>query len=131
MAAPSIRHLHWQGQSPLLGAVFNVTARALATDFPETAAILQGAAPQFLPSIHAPHDNAQTGAPSPESSPPSSRTGAPRDFVTELRRETTALLRDALTETRLRELRAQGQKMPPDDAIAYTLDAIAKAIDHA
>jgi len=127
MAAPSIRHLHWQGQSPLLAAVINVTARALATDLPETAAILQGAARQLLPTIRPPVDTAPQNGVSTESSTPSSRTGAAHDFVTDLRRETTVLLRNALTDARLRELRTQGENMSPDDAIAYTLDAIARA----
>ena len=45
--------------------------------------------------------------------------GETRDFITELRRETTTLLRDALSDAQLHELRSQGQDMQRDDAIAY------------
>jgi hypothetical protein len=42
--------------------------------------------------------------------------------VTQLRRETTELLQDTLGQQRLQELRAQGQAMSTDDAVAYLLD---------
>jgi hypothetical protein len=44
--------------------------------------------------------------------------------VTELRRATTGLLRDAPGERRLPELRAQGEAMNTDEAVAYALEAI-------
>jgi hypothetical protein len=47
--------------------------------------------------------------------------------VTELRRQTTAILRDTLGEERLRQLRAEGQAMDNDHVVAYTVDAIGRA----
>ena len=55
--------------------------------------------------------------------PPTYRGTA--SFVTDLRRETTGLLRDRLGEQRLRELRAEGGVMNTDEAVAYVLDAVA------
>ena len=52
------------------------------------------------------------------------RTGT-ASFVTDLRRETTGLLRDRLGEQRLRELRAEGGVMNTDEAVAYVLEAVA------
>jgi len=46
----------------------------------------------------------------------------------EVRRETTGLLAAALGDERLRQLRAEGETMKDDGAIAYTLDQIAKAL---
>ena len=46
----------------------------------------------------------------------------------EVRRETTGLLAAALGDERLRQLRAEGEAMEDDRAIAYTLDQIAKAL---
>jgi hypothetical protein len=46
----------------------------------------------------------------------------------DVRRETTGLLAAALGEERLRHLRAEGEAMDDDRAVAYTLDQIAKAL---
>ena len=43
-----------------------------------------------------------------------------------MRRQTSDLLRDALGEVPLRELRAEGEAMDEDHAVAFALDAIAK-----
>jgi predicted ATPase len=126
LATSSIRHLHWFGEQPLLGANFNIVARALATTNPRSAAVLQGAARQLTPapprrdmpgSSGRMADDSQTTA-SPEHS--SSATS----YLTELRRETSSLLRDTLGDQRLHELRDQGQAMNADEAVAYALDAI-------
>jgi hypothetical protein len=46
----------------------------------------------------------------------------------EVRRETTGLLAAVLGAERLSQLRAEGEAMEDDRAIAYTLDQIAKAL---
>jgi hypothetical protein len=48
-------------------------------------------------------------------------------LLTKLRRQTTAALRNALGETRLRQLRAEGEAMDYDHAVAYALEAISRA----
>src|SRR5262249_4359335 len=124
LAARSIRYLHWMGTRPLLAAMFNIVARVLTPISVARAAVIQGAATTFA---------ATTSAPPPQLPPPSPSTaaGAPHpgatSFVTDLRRETTGLLIDALGEPRLHELRAQGQAMSTDDAVAYALDAVTRA----
>jgi len=126
LASRSIRHLHWSGQRPLLGAMFNVVARALAPTNPDAAALLQGAARHLTPitprSDAAPHRHRAT--PRSPTPPPADRGAGTTDYVTDLRRETTGLLRDTLGERRLHELRAQGEAMNIDEAVAYGLDAI-------
>jgi hypothetical protein len=132
LAGPAVRHLQWGGSWPLLAAITNVAARALAADAPETAAVLQGAARQLLATMLTREDVSPANRESNErhdDSAGSPRTGEARDFITDLRRETAALLRDALGDGELRKLRSQGQDMQRDDAIAYTLNAISKAVD--
>jgi predicted ATPase/class 3 adenylate cyclase len=122
LASRSIRHLHWIGALTLLGAMFNVTARALTPANAEAAAVLQGAARQLTPTIPAP-----TSAAKVRSSTAAAPAGRPSDtasFVSDLRRESAGLLRDSLGEQHLRALRAKGQAMNPDEAVAYALDAI-------
>jgi hypothetical protein len=121
LASRSIRYLHWIGNRPLLAAMFNIVARILAPTRAEPAALTQGAA-HTLATTATP---AATAVPSPPSqTSPSNRPRATRatSFVTQLRRETTALLQDVLGDQRLHELRAQGQAMNADDAVAYVLD---------
>jgi hypothetical protein len=48
-------------------------------------------------------------------------------LAADLRHQTTAILRDALGETRLRELRAEGEVLEDETALTPTLDAIARA----
>ena len=47
--------------------------------------------------------------------------------MTELRRQTTAALRNALGETHLHRLRAEGEAMDDDHAVAYALESISRA----
>jgi predicted ATPase/class 3 adenylate cyclase len=126
LASRSIRHLHWSSQRPLLGATFNVVARALAPTNPDAAALLQGAARHLTPAT--PRSDAvahrHRATPRSPSPPPADRGAGTTDYVTDLRRETTGLLRDTLGEQRLRELRAHGEAMNADEAVAYALDAI-------
>jgi predicted ATPase/class 3 adenylate cyclase len=124
LATRSIRYLHWMGTRPLLAAMFNIVARVLTPISADRAAVIQGAATAFA---------ATASAPTQQLSPPSrvTPTGAPQSgatsFVTDLRRETTGLLIDALGQQRLHELRAQGQTMSTDDAVAYAIDAVTRA----
>jgi hypothetical protein len=52
--------------------------------------------------------------------------GAP--FVTAQRRETIELLRQSLGEARLAELRAEGEALDEEQAVAHALHAIAEAL---
>jgi predicted ATPase len=131
MAGPSIRHLQWGAGWPLLAAIINVVARAIAPDAPDTAAILQGIARQLLTTtrLHSAPEGRQFVAEESAASDAIPRTSTAQDFVTGLRRETSAILRQTLAEARLRDLRSEGEQMQRDDAIAYVLDAIANAGD--
>jgi hypothetical protein len=121
----AIQHLHWAADRPYLAGILNVVARALAPADPESAAVLQGAARRLVPDVvRAPR--AQPSASSSNISPERPAAGA-ASFVTELRRQTTAILRDTLGEERLRQLRAEGAAMDDDHVVAYTLDAIDRA----
>ncbi len=64
----------------------------------------------------------QTPAPAPSAAP----SGGGR-IIADLRRQTTAILRDALGDARLRELRSQGEAMDDDQIVVIALDAIARA----
>lgn len=124
-AAPAIRQLHWYGNRPLLGAVLNLVARAVVSSLPETAAKLQGAARTLATTAIM----AQSVPSRTDTGPPRSSSGSAiqADFVTDLRRVTTAMLRDSLGDTRLRELRQEGELLGLDQAVAYALDAINEA----
>jgi predicted ATPase/class 3 adenylate cyclase len=80
------------------------TAEAVAFDEPHVAAVLHGAVDQFVPSL----TQTEPGA--------------------TLRKRATEALATHLDETRVSELRAQGAAMTEDEATAYALDAIARAI---
>ncbi len=121
LASRSIRHLHWLGNRPLLAAMFNIVARILAQTGAERAAVIQGAAHSFATTT-TPAATALSSPPSQTSPSDRPRATTATSFVTQLRRETTALLQDVLGEQRLHELRAQGQAMNTDDAVAYVLD---------
>jgi len=123
LVSRSIRHLHWIGAGPLLGAMFNVVARALTPPNPEAAAILQGAARHLTPATP-PTARSASGA---SSTAQPGRSSDAASFVTELRRETTRVLRDSLGDQRLRALRAEGEAMDTDEAVAHALDAITHA----
>jgi predicted ATPase/class 3 adenylate cyclase len=123
VAGTTIRQLHWARQPVWLYVMLNVVARALVTTRPDAAAIIQGAARAItLRTLETPLDsNANPTRPGP----------APRTtggLFVDVRRETTGLLAAALGAERLRQLRAEGEAMEDDRAIAYTLDQIAKAL---
>jgi hypothetical protein len=48
--------------------------------------------------------------------------------ITELRRQTSALLRGVLDEDRLHQLRSEGEAMDSDEAATSALDAIARGL---
>ena len=122
IAGTTIRQLHWARQPVWLYASLNVVARALVTTRPDAAAIIQGVARAItLKTLETPVDSkANTTRPSP--------TPTTGGLITEVRRETTGLLAAALGKERLRHLRAEGEAMDDDRAVAYTLDQIAKAL---
>jgi predicted ATPase/class 3 adenylate cyclase len=109
----AIRRLHWAGDRPYLSGIFNVVARALGSSDPESAAVLQGAARRLTPAA---------AAASPTGAAPSGPS-----LITDLRHETTAILKDSLGETVMRQLRADGEAMDEDHAVAYALEAIGRA----
>ena len=122
IAGTTIRQLHWARQPVWLYASLNVVARALVTTRPDAAAIIQGVARAItLKTLETPVDSkANTTRPSP--------TPTTGGLITEVRRETTGLLAAALGKERLRHLRAEGEAMDDDRAVAYTLDQIAEAL---
>jgi tetratricopeptide (TPR) repeat protein len=123
LADRSVRQLQWGGQLPQLAGILNVVARALATADDEAAARLQGAARQLAVQI-APRPTTAVGNTGPGS--PAVRPAGP-SLITDLRRQTSALLHDALDEGRLRQLRTEGETMDSDQAAAYALEAIGRA----
>ena len=81
---------------------FNVVARALVEAQPETAAVLQGVLwePPGQP-------NPAAATPTP---PPDVPGSNPMDeWLTQIHRDTSALLVDAIGEAKMRELRAEGE----------------------
>jgi predicted ATPase len=123
LADSSVRRLQWAGIRPWLAGILNVVARALAATDAEAAARLQGAARHL-----APHPAADTSAVRGRSGPDSPAAAPPdSSLITDLRRQTSQLLHDALDEGRLRHLRAEGEAMDSDQAAAYALEAIRRA----
>ena len=126
LVAPlSIRALHWSVQRPALAGILNVVARALVGTDPETGGILQGAARRLIATPH------HTEGPAERSNAPggsvSERAAKPVSFVTEIRRETTALLKNSVGEERLRDLRASGELLDEEQAVECALDAVKRA----
>jgi predicted ATPase len=123
LADRSVRHQQWGGQRPYLAAVLNIVARALAATEVEAAARLQGAARHLAPQPAARHSRVPRGP------NPASPANAPlaSSLIKDLRHQTSALLRDALDEGRLRQLRAEGEAMDSDQAAVYALEVIRRA----
>jgi predicted ATPase/class 3 adenylate cyclase len=125
LAPDAIRRHHWAGDRPYLIGVLNIVARALAESDPSSAAVLQGAARGLVPTevrIPDPGNTARSAA-QHQGGPPNT-TGF---FLTSLRRETSAIIGEALGKESLYELRAEGQSMDYDHVVSYALDAIARA----
>jgi predicted ATPase/class 3 adenylate cyclase len=123
LADRAIRHWQWGGQRPYLAGIFNLVARALASTDSAAAARLQGAARHMAVQI-APRTTTTVGSTVP-GSPAVRPTGS--SLITDLRRQTSQLLHDALDEGRLRQLRAEGEDMDSDQAAACALEAIGRA----
>jgi hypothetical protein len=123
-AASATRLFHWT-EPTQLGASCNLLARALATTDPESAATLQGIAYAFATRPTLSRSEADV------TSTQAARQDATRPdgvgIITQIRRATTAMLVASLGEGRLRELRAEGQAMDSDRAVAYALDVAARA----
>jgi predicted ATPase/class 3 adenylate cyclase len=123
LADRSVRRLQWAGIRPWLAGILNVVARALTATDVEAAARLYGAARHLAPQPVRRQTTA-TGGPNPDSS----AVAAPGpSLITDLRRQTSALLHDALDEEQLGRLRAEGEAMDSDQAAAYALEAIRRA----
>jgi predicted ATPase/class 3 adenylate cyclase len=123
IASRTIRQLHWARQPVWLTAGMNLVARALAPIRPDAAAIIQGAARAItLQTLATPVDSKANPTPS---GPAAGTTGG---YFVEVRRETTRLLAATLGDERLGQLRAEGDTMDDDRAVAYTLEQIAKAL---
>jgi predicted ATPase len=123
LADRSIRQLQWEGHLIWLASILGAVARAAVDTDKEAAARLQGAARHLAPH---PAINAST---LPDRPNPASSAVAPpgSSLITDLRRQTSALLHDALDEGQLRQLRSEGEAMDSDQAAAYALEAIRRA----
>jgi predicted ATPase/class 3 adenylate cyclase len=123
LADRSIRHLQWGGERSWLAGILSLVARALVDQDKEAAARLNGAARHLAVRVAAarPLSTADAGSASP-GGPPASFS-----MITDLRRQTSAVLHNALDEERLRQLRAEGEAMDSDQAAAYALEAIRRA----
>jgi hypothetical protein len=125
LADRSIRHLQWGGQRPrpLLAGVLNIVARAVAATDVEAAARLQGAAHRLVPRA------ASGVTTTPDRANPASPAAAPpgSSLITDLRPQTSALLHGTLDESRLQQLRVEGEVMDGDQAAAYALETIRRA----
>jgi predicted ATPase/class 3 adenylate cyclase len=128
LAASAISAIVWATSWFNLVAVCNVVARALVDFDAEAAAVLQGAARHFAIESQNSRESPRVSAePAPSAQRPAMANTGNAGLVTRLRRQTTTLLRETLGDSRLRQLRTQGESMDNDDAVAYALTAIAKA----
>jgi predicted ATPase len=119
IARGTIRELHWARQHTWLAAILTVVARALTPTRPDAGAIIQGA-------VRAISHRALMVTPSPQSNATPSRA-APATaggYFGEVRHETTRVLASTLGDQRRLELRAEGEAMDEDQAVAYTLAQI-------
>jgi predicted ATPase/class 3 adenylate cyclase len=123
VAERTIRHNQWGGLHPFQATMLNIVARALVQFDSEAAARLQGAA-RHLAAVSA--TSTVTTRPARTESPAPGQSS----LITNLRRQTSALLHDAVDEERLRHLRAEGEAMDSDQAAVYALDAIRRARSH-
>lgn len=119
LAPRAIRLLHWNGDRPQLGGVLNVVAWAVSDAAEDGAAILQGAARHLmLDSYGVQNADAESSRPAPRA------TGG----ISDLRRETTHRLAQTLGDQRLRDRRAEGEALDPDQAVELALSLIRRAV---
>ena len=95
----------------IIAGMLNIAAHGLAASRPEPAATVQGAVSTLVQQLVV-RDIGATGV--------STSPDQLFEFVTALRRETTGMLIEHLGRDRLRELRAEGERMTEDTACAYT-----------
>jgi predicted ATPase/class 3 adenylate cyclase len=127
LAVPAIRAVHWAATWFNLVGLCNVVARALVDFDVEGAAILQGAARHFVAESWGKRDLRAVPRDHPTSAEPTQAGDAGEGLVPKLRRQTTGLLIRAVGSERLYELRARGESMTNDDAVAHAIDVISKA----
>jgi hypothetical protein len=129
LAPTPIRDYHWLGQKTLLGGVLTVVARAVANSDAPSAARLQGAARRLM----TPPPGQHPGSPIPDQStssgerPPFNAASQGAGITTDLYRQTTAILRGALGDARLRDLRSDGAELDDDQVVALALDATTRS----
>jgi predicted ATPase/class 3 adenylate cyclase len=109
----AIRFLHWSGERAFLSGILNLVARAVTDPDFEPAAVLQGTARRLAVAA------ASTRRPGGVQAGP-----ATASFVTEIRRECSELIRERLGDQRLADLRAEGEAMDEDQAVALALEII-------
>jgi len=115
LAARAVPRLHWNGDRTILAGVLVIVAWAATPTEPEAAAVLHSAARRLARAAIDP----ASGAPATVAGPAG---GA--GLMTDLRREATRELTATLGEDRLRELRAEGDRLGTDAAVATALDLI-------
>ena len=117
----AVKHVHWTGDLPQLAGLLNVIAWAAASE-PEAGARLQGAA-RRIALRDRPQPPAQADA------PPGDRaaTGGTASLIGDLRREATARIVEHLGDSRLRDLRAEGEMMDIDQAVSFALALIERS----
>jgi hypothetical protein len=127
LAGPQIHFSHWRNYPTLLGSNLAILARAVVGVDPETSARLQPAARRLMTPAR--QDTTQHVSQATPTSPPDTTAGPSGSggLVPDLYRQTSVLLREALGEQRLRQLRADGDSMDVDQIVALAHDAIARA----
>ncbi len=114
-APHAITGLHWLGDRPQLAGILTVAARATVESQPAAAAVLQGISRRLAVFAGTDHTNSQ----------PTDRRGArTSELIGDLRHEAVAHLDAVLGADRRLELRAKGEAMNVDDAIAYALERL-------
>jgi hypothetical protein len=107
-----------------LAGILNLVARAAAGTDPIGAAVLRGAARHLATMVTPTLPGAITPA---AGDGPAGGASPGASLVTQLRRDATAMLRESLGPERLTGLRAEGEAMDEDRAVAYALEMIATA----
>jgi hypothetical protein len=127
LAAQAIRSVEWSTMWFNLVAISNIVARALAEFDAEAAAVLQGIARHFATYYVGAAEPPTMSRAVGDSESPGAAPAHAAGLIVRLRRDTTRLLVEGLGDERLHELRSQGEAMDNTEAIAYALDAIARA----
>jgi predicted ATPase len=123
LGVDALRHFEWSGFRGLSAVgILNVIGRAIAPREPGPAAVLQGAARRLTPRAGGSSSQQVTGV--DPTSPAHDRVAPPGPFIADLRREATAIIRESISDERLRELRAEGAAMDADEAVRYALTVV-------